>query len=48
MLMWERGYACVFPEGAEQPLWVPLRLGKVLGANEEPVSRCKETDSQKQ
>lgn len=32
VLMWGRGYSCVFPEGVEQPIWVPSRHLRALDA----------------
>lgn len=43
VLMWGRGYSCVFPEGVEQPLWVPSRHLKSCGCSEVPGCRCEET-----
>lgn len=45
LLMWGRGYSCVFPEGEEQPLWVPSRHLKSFGCSEVPGCRCEEAET---
>jgi hypothetical protein len=34
VLLWGRGHACVFPEGAESPIWVPSWFVKTHGTNQ--------------
>lgn len=46
VLMWGRGgYSCVFPEGVEQPLWVPSRHLESCGRSEVPGCRCEEAET---
>lgn len=45
VLMWGRGYSCVFPEGVEQPIWVPSRHLKSFGCSEVPGCRCEEAEA---
>jgi hypothetical protein len=34
VLLWGRGHACVFPEDAESPIWVPSWFVKTHGAHQ--------------
>jgi hypothetical protein len=34
VLLWGRGYACVFPEGAESQIWVSSRFVKMHGTHQ--------------
>jgi hypothetical protein len=34
VLLWGRGHACVFPEGAESPIWVPSWFVKMHGTHQ--------------
>lgn len=44
LLMWGRGYSCVFPEGVA-PLWVPSRPLRSFGCSEVPGCRCEEAET---
>jgi hypothetical protein len=34
VLLWGQGHACVFPEGAESPIWVPSWFVKMYGTHQ--------------
>jgi hypothetical protein len=34
VLLWGRGHACVFPEGAESPIWEPSQFVKMHGTHQ--------------